>query len=42
MKQRPWIWLIVANVLFIAGMVTMVSITIRHRLPEVPSAHAAR
>ena len=26
MKERPWIWLIVANVIFITGIVTLVVI----------------
>jgi len=36
MKQRPWIWLIVANVVFIAGIITMVVIAVRNKQPEVP------
>jgi hypothetical protein len=36
MKTRPWIWLIVANVLFISGIVTLVTVAIRHRPQEIP------
>jgi hypothetical protein len=39
MKQRPWIWLVIANVLFISGIVTLVTVAIRHREPEVPVVH---
>ena len=38
MKNRPWIWLVIANVLFIAGMITMVVIAIRNKQPDVPVA----
>jgi hypothetical protein len=40
MKDRPWIWLIVANVLFIAGIVTLVVIAVRNSPKEVPIVHA--
>ncbi len=39
MKDRPWIWLIIANVVFIAGMITMVVIAVRNKEPDVPIAH---
>ncbi|MEP6668773.1 MAG: hypothetical protein ABJF10_06460 [Chthoniobacter sp.] len=39
MKDRPWIWLILANVLFIAGTITLVVIAVRHQQPEVPLVH---
>ncbi|HSI14367.1 MAG TPA: hypothetical protein VK961_20120 [Chthoniobacter sp.] len=38
MKERPWIWLIVANVLFIAATITLVVIAVRHTPQEVPTA----
>jgi len=37
MKDRPWIWLIVANVVFIVGTITMVVIAVRHTPQEVPT-----
>ena len=36
MKQRPWIWLVVANVVFITGITTMVVIAVRNKEREVP------
>ena len=39
MKSRPWIWLIVANVLFIAGIATLVVIAVRNSPQEVPTTH---
>ncbi len=36
MKDRPWIWLIVANVIFIAGITTLVVIAVRHSPQQVP------
>ncbi len=39
MKERPWIWLIVANVIFIAGTITLVTIAVRHSPQEVPLVH---
>ena len=39
MKNRPWIWLIIANVIFIAGTLTLVTIAVRHPQPEVPIVH---
>jgi hypothetical protein len=36
MKNRPWIWLVIANVVFISGMITMVVIAVRNKQPEVP------
>ncbi len=36
MKQRPWIWLIIANVVFITGIITMVVIAVRNKQPDVP------
>ncbi len=37
MKSRPWIWLIVANILFITGTVTLVVIAVRNSPQEVPT-----
>ena len=39
MKQRPWIWLIIANLTFISGIATMVVVAVLHRPQEVPVAH---
>ena len=40
MKERPWIWIIVANLIFIAGITTLVVIAVRHTPREVPISHA--
>lgn len=44
MKARPWIWLIIANLLFIGGIITLVTIAVRNKAAEVtiesPAAHA--
>jgi hypothetical protein len=39
MKSRPWIWLIVANVIFITGITTLVVIAVKNKQPEVPLVH---
>lgn len=39
MKERPWIWVILANIIFITGIMTLVVIAVRNRSPEVPIAH---
>ena len=36
MKKRPWIWIIVANVIFITGIVSLVVVAARNKQPEVP------
>lgn len=36
MKDRPWIWIIVAHIAIIAVLTTVVVIAQRHRSPEVP------
>ena len=36
MKTRPWIWFIVANLVFIAGLTTLVVIAVRNKPAEVP------
>ena len=41
MKSRPWIWIIVANVLFIAGITTLVVIAVRNK-PETVSIPRGR
>ena len=38
MKNRPWIWIIIAKVMFIALMATLVTIAVRNRQPEVAGA----
>ena len=40
MKRRPWIWLIIANVIFIATMATLVTIAFTHPQQEVPEIAA--
>ena len=40
MKSRPWIWLIVANILFITGTVTLVVIAVRNSPQEVQTQDA--
>lgn len=39
MKQRPWIWLIVAQVAFIAGITTLVVVAVKHRPAEIQVSH---
>jgi hypothetical protein len=39
MKKRPWIWFIIANVVFIAGLTTLVVIAVRHAPKEIPLTH---
>ena len=39
MKERPWIWLIVANIIFIAGITTLVVIAVKNKQPEVSVVH---
>jgi hypothetical protein len=39
MKERPWIWLVIANVVFIAFMTALVVIAVRNKEPDVPIAH---
>ena len=42
MKERPWIWLIVANVIFISGILSLVVIAVRNKPLEVPTVQEAR
>jgi hypothetical protein len=39
MKNCPWIWLIIANVIFISGMITLVVIAVRNKQPDVLTTH---
>ena len=39
MKNRPWIWVLLANIIFITGTITLVVIAIRHPQKEVPIVH---
>ena len=39
MKKRPWIWFIVAYLVFIAGLTTLVVTAVRHSPQEVPITH---
>ena len=39
MKSRPWIWLILGNLLLIAALTTMVVIACQHPPLEVPLPH---
>jgi hypothetical protein len=41
MKSRPWIWLIVANVIFITGTITLVVIAVRNSPQEVKTHDAS-
>ena len=36
MKERRWIWLVIANVVFIAFMTTLVVIAVRNKQADVP------
>jgi anti-sigma-K factor RskA len=36
MKDRPWIWVIVAHIAIIAVLATVVVISQKYRQPEVP------
>lgn len=38
MKNRPWIWIIVAKVVFIFFIATLVTIAVRNKQPDVRSA----
>jgi hypothetical protein len=42
MKERPWIWLIAANFLFISGIITLAVIAVKNRPQEVPITQEAR
>ena len=39
MKQRPWIWFIVAYLIFLGGITTLVVVAVKHKPEEVPVAH---
>ena len=39
MKKRPWIWLVLANLFFMAGIITLVVIAVRNTPQEVPVVH---
>jgi len=39
MKNRPWIWLILANVFIIVAITTLVVIAVRHTPAELPGVH---
>ena len=39
MKERPWIWLILANLILITGVLALVVIAARHPAQEVPLTH---
>jgi hypothetical protein len=38
-KERPWIWLIVANIVFMTGLTTLVVIAVKNKQPEVSVVH---
>ncbi len=40
MKERPWIWLIIVNVLIVAGLSALVTIAVKNKPQEVPAVHA--
>jgi hypothetical protein len=39
MKDRPWIWLIIANIIFIASVTTLVVIAVRNKPQDVTLLH---
>lgn len=39
MKDRSWIWIVIAHIAVIAVLTTVVVIAQRHRSPEVPLVH---
>jgi len=39
MTKRPWIWFILAYLMFIAGLTTLVVIAVRNKQPEVSIVH---
>lgn len=39
MKNRPWIWVLLANVIFISGTITLVVIAVKNKQAEVPLVH---
>jgi len=39
MKERPWIWVIIAYVAFITGIITLVVIAVKNKQPEVSIVH---
>lgn len=41
MKERPWLWIVIAYAAFIAGITTLVIIAVKNKQPEVP-AHTAK
>jgi hypothetical protein len=38
-KDRPWLWIIAAWIAFLGGLGAVVTIAVRHPLPEVPIHH---
>jgi hypothetical protein len=41
MKNRPWIWIIVAHIAVIAALTHVVIVAQRNKQPEVPLTHVA-
>ena len=39
MKNRPWIWILLANIIFISCTITLVVIAVKHQQPEAPLVH---
>ncbi|MDB6174318.1 MAG: hypothetical protein JWL59_3629 [Chthoniobacteraceae bacterium] len=39
MKERPWIWLIIANVFIFAAVATLAVVAMRHAPQEIPVSH---
>lgn len=39
MKERPWIWVILANLVLIAGVIALVVIAAHHPPQDVPLTH---
>jgi len=40
MKERPWIWLIIANVVIVVGLTTLAVIAVRYGPKEIPATAA--
>ena len=39
MKTRPWIWIILANIILMGSVISLVVIAVKHKEPEVPVAN---
>lgn len=41
MKNRPWIWIVIAQLALMAALTTMVVIAHKYAQPEVPLHHGS-